>query len=482
MRMTCSTAVTKILPSPILAGPADCWMASSTASRRSSVTTVSILIFGRKSTTYSAPRYSSVCPFWRPKPLTSVTVMPDTPAWARASRTSSSLNGRMIAVISFMFASRWWSFRPLRPAFGTGGRPGHAWPGATVSTWPLHDGGGAPIRRLHPTSWGRSCRPGNPLASLLFALSFSTARPPARRWLTPGRKRRGVSPAPLPSVAVVQLVFQRVRGRAELGDFLHLQRDVAVDEVVAHDAAGLEELAVRVERFEGLVQAGADLRDVLLFLRRQVVQVLVARRARVDLVTDAVQAGHHQRGEGQVAGLQRIGEADLDAAGLRVGHPRDAAGGRAVAGRVGQHHRRLEARHQALVAVGACVGESVDRAGVLEDAADVPQRQLRQAAVAVAGVQVLAVLAQRLVHVHAAAVVADDRLRHEGDGLAVAVGDVLDDVLHGQQLVGLAHERVELGADLALAGGGHLVVVDLDLDAGLFQGLAHLGAQVVQGV
>src|SRR6188768_3040971 len=35
--MTCSTAVTKILPSPILPVPADCWIASSTAARRSSV-------------------------------------------------------------------------------------------------------------------------------------------------------------------------------------------------------------------------------------------------------------------------------------------------------------------------------------------------------------------------------------------------------------------------------------------------------------
>ena len=98
--------------------------------------------------------------------------------------------------------------------------------------------------------------------------------------------------------------------------------------------------------------------------------------------------------------------------------------GRAVARRVGQHHRRFEARHQALVAVGGGVGERVDRLGVLEDAADVPQRDLRQAAVAVAGEQVVAALGQRLVHVHARAVVADQRLRHEGRGLAVAVRDV----------------------------------------------------------
>src|SRR5258706_15478659 len=62
----------------------------------------SIFTLGRKSTTYSAPRYSSVCPFWRPKPLTSVTVMPCTPIADSASRTSSSLNGLMMAVTSFI--------------------------------------------------------------------------------------------------------------------------------------------------------------------------------------------------------------------------------------------------------------------------------------------------------------------------------------------------------------------------------------------
>ena len=40
--------------------------------------------------------------FCRPKPLTSVTVMPCTPMLDKASRTSSSLNGLMMAVTSFM--------------------------------------------------------------------------------------------------------------------------------------------------------------------------------------------------------------------------------------------------------------------------------------------------------------------------------------------------------------------------------------------
>src|SRR5690606_7792154 len=55
----------------------------------------------------------------------------------------------------------------------------------------------------------------------------------------------GAGPA---SAGVIHLVFQRVGGGAVGGDFLHLHLDVGVDEVVAHHPAGLEELAVGVQR------------------------------------------------------------------------------------------------------------------------------------------------------------------------------------------------------------------------------------------
>src|SRR3990167_7066179 len=102
MRTTCSTAVTKILPSPILPVLAALTIASTQRSVSSDFTTTSTFTLGRKSTTYSAPRYSSVWPFWRPKPFTSVTVRPVTPHSASASRTSSSLNGLTMAVICFI--------------------------------------------------------------------------------------------------------------------------------------------------------------------------------------------------------------------------------------------------------------------------------------------------------------------------------------------------------------------------------------------
>src|SRR5690349_5587778 len=77
-------------------------MESTTFSTSSSSVTTSTRIFGTNSTVYSAPRYTSVCPFWRPYPCTSLTVRPVTPRACRPSLTASSWYGLMTAVTSFM--------------------------------------------------------------------------------------------------------------------------------------------------------------------------------------------------------------------------------------------------------------------------------------------------------------------------------------------------------------------------------------------
>src|SRR5712664_3223533 len=102
IRIAVSTGWMKILPSPIFPVLAAAAKTPATLSVRLSGTTTSTLIFGRKSTVDSPPRYSSVWPFWRPNPRTSVTVMPMTPISVSASLTSSSLNGLMTASIFFM--------------------------------------------------------------------------------------------------------------------------------------------------------------------------------------------------------------------------------------------------------------------------------------------------------------------------------------------------------------------------------------------
>ena len=84
--------------------------------------------------------------------------------------------------------------------------------------------------------------------------------------------------------------------------------------------------------------------------------------------------------------------------------------------------------------------------------------------------------------VHARAVVAEERLRHERHGLAGRAGDVLDHVLVGHDLVGHAGQRLVAEVDLALAARGDLVVMELARDPEPLEGEHHRRAQVVQRV
>ena len=202
----------------------------------------------------------------------------------------------------------------------------------------------------------------------------------------------------------------------------------------------------------------------------------------MDLVDDAVQAGHQLGSEGQVGVGSRIREAHLDTTGFRARYHGDTDGGGTVAGGVSQHDRCFIARHQTLVGVGGRVGEGVDGLGVLDDTADVVQRHLGQTAVQVTREQVDAIFGQRLVAVHAGAVVAKHGFRHEGDSLVVGVGHVVDHVLQHLHFVRFQGEGVEASGDLVLTCGGHFVVVSLDDLAHLFQHQTHGGADVLGGV
>ena len=114
-----------------------------------------------------------------------------------------------------------------------------------------------------------------------------------------------------------------------------------------------------------------------------------------------------------------------------------------------------------------------------EQAADVPAGDVGQTAVALLVVhERLAALPDRLVAVHSGAVVAEQRLGHEGRTLSVLPGDVLDDVLEQHQLVGGMLQGVEPVVDLALPGRADLVMRALDLEADLLEGLDHVIADV----
>ena len=116
---------------------------------------------------------------------------------------------------------------------------------------------------------------------------------------------------------------------------------------------------------------------------------------------------------------------------------------------------------------------------MLEQAADEPQRRVRQLGVALLVIkQGLAVLPQPDVDVHAAARLAVERLGHEGGGLSGADGAVLDKVLGNHGLVGHFGEALGLHLYLQLARAAHLVVVVLHLDAPV----GHFHADVVAQV
>ncbi len=98
-----------------------------------------------------------------------------------------------------------------------------------------------------------------------------------------------------------------------------------------------------------------------------------------------------------------------------------------------------------------------------QQSADVPERHLAQSGVIVAGKQRLAFSPQALVRVHAAAVIAKQRFRHEGDCFPVLIGDIAHDVLVEHHVVGRFHEGVEALVDFALPAGRHLVVMAFDV-------------------
>lgn len=70
-----------------------------------------------------------------------------------------------------------------------------------------------------------------------------------------------------------------VTARRQRVDLLHLHGDVGIDEVVGEDAAAGQELAVTVKIFERLIKRRTDGRNLGVFLRRQIVEVLVGRFA-----------------------------------------------------------------------------------------------------------------------------------------------------------------------------------------------------------
>ena len=201
----------------------------------------------------------------------------------------------------------------------------------------------------------------------------------------------------------------------------------------------------------------------------------------MNLIHDAVKACHQECSKAQIGIGRRVREANFDTASLIVHHVRDANGCRAVTSRVSQLHRCFKVRNQTLIRVRRRVRDGIQSTSVLDDAADVVKRFFAQTGITVADKEVLAVLPNGLVAVHAAAGATHNRLRHKGDRLTVGGSHIPNRVLLDLGPVGAFDQRVETRTDFALTGTVFMVL-DFNGNALLFKQQAHFRAHVLERV
>src|SRR5712691_3612509 len=196
-----------------------------------------------------------------------------------------------------------------------------------------------------------------------------------RAWRSPGARRLYVE---------VERVLPRMRAEPYgVHLVLALVLDPRLDHVRREDVALQQPIVGLLEVVEHDAEVAGELLDLLRLGGRQLVEVLVDRLARIDLVRDAVEPRHEARREGQIRVARVVGRPELDALGrFRLRVHRDAHARRAVALAVREVDRRLVARHQPLVGVGRGRDDREQRRGVLEDAADVVEAVLGYVGVA----------------------------------------------------------------------------------------------------
>src|SRR2546426_7771347 len=155
-----------------------------------------------------------------------------------------------------------------------------------------------------------------------------------------------------------------------------LRLDEPLVDVVAE---GGPDNLVLLEVLERLVQVPGEVVDaeVAPLAVAHLEDVLVDRVGRRELMLDAIQAGGDLHGEREVGIGRGVGHAHL-AARAYLAALGDADQRRAVAHRPGDVHRRLVARHQALVAVDQRIGNGAKAAGVLQQSPDVLEGDLGQ--------------------------------------------------------------------------------------------------------
>jgi len=119
---------------------------------------------------------------------------------------------------------------------------------------------------------------------------------------------------------------------------------------------------------------------------------------------------------------------------------------------------------------------------MFQNSADRMHGGFRHARVALAGKQVLVPFPQRKVHMHATAVVAEERLGHKGRRLVIFARHVLDNIFVLKHGVGHVHQGPKAHVNFALTSRGHFVMLALDGNADPFQGQHHFTADILERV
>jgi len=112
---------------------------------------------------------------------------------------------------------------------------------------------------------------------------------------------------------VIHFQLNRMRGHAKARDLLHLQANVSVDHVIREHAATSQKLAILVQMLHGHIERMTYRGDVLRLFGLEIVEILVSRIARVELVLNSIQPRHHHCGKRKVRVGAGIRETHFDA-------------------------------------------------------------------------------------------------------------------------------------------------------------------------
>ncbi len=264
---------------------------------------------------------------------------------------------------------------------------------------------------------------------------------------------------------------------AELAPLGELGLGEALEDVVAQGGADHLVLFHLGHRFAKRRRQDWDIPS-LQVLVGEVVEIFLDRFREGHLILDAVDSGGKHRRKCQVRIAARVGAAKLDPGRGGVATPdgRHPDQRRAVRAGPGDVDWRFESRNQPPVGIDQGRDHAAEAARVCQLAGDELLGDRREA-VGVAfinkGVTLAVNRPEALVAVHAGAVDALHRLRHEGGMETMLLGDRLEHVLKGKRAVGRDQRGAVLEVDFVLAGGD-FVVARLNLDIHLIERHHHV--------